>query len=151
MVEAEPAVPHDPAPQQSASGDGTPGAPTASADPAIQSDSESDPFAANASGSVEFSDGRVDARFGRKVRTVRPRLSLAAKYDLLGTPQPRMLVRLRIDGDGDVRYVEILRSSGSPSADQAVRVALYQWWVEPKKDRAGRPVGDVVEFPIVWR
>ena len=48
------------------------------------SDSESDPFAA-AKG-VIFRDGRVDVRMGRKVKTVRPKLSLADQYDLLAMP-----------------------------------------------------------------
>jgi TonB family protein len=144
---AHPTEAHD---EDAASGAGTPGSPAASADPAVQSDSESDPFSTRGN-QIAFSDGRVEVRFGRKVQTVRPRLSLAAKYDLLAMAFPRMLVRLRIDAAGEVRKVDIVRSSGSASADQAVKVALYQWRVEPKRDRAGRAIGDVVEFPIVWR
>ena len=121
----------------------------AAADPAIMSDSESDPFAHG--NSVEFRDGRVDVRFGRKVKTVRPRLSLAAKYDLLAMQFPRMVVRVHVDAGGEPRLVEIFKSSGSQSADQEVKVALYQWWFEPPKNLHGVAMADVVEFPIIWR
>ena len=60
-------------------------------------------------------------------------------------------VRVRVDTEGAVRQVDILKSSGSESADQAVKVALYQWWFEPKKDEAGNAIASVVTFPIVWR
>jgi TonB family protein len=123
------------------------GAPAA--DPAIMSDSESDPFARG--NSIEFHDGRVDVRFGRKVKTVRPRLSLAARYDLLTMQAPRMLVRIHVERSGDVRRVEIVKSTGSDSADEEVKVALYQWWFEPPKTNAGVALADVVEFPIIWR
>jgi TonB family protein len=120
------------------------------ADPAMMSDSESDPFA-HASGTIEFRDGRVDVRFGRKVKTVRPRLSLAAHYDLMAMQCPRMVVRLQVEASGAIRDVNIVTSSGSRSADQEVKVALYQWWIEPPKDKRGAALADVVEFPILWR
>jgi TonB family protein len=119
------------------------------ADPAIMSDSESDAFAKG--NAIEFKDGRVDVRFGRKVKTVRPRLSLAATYDLMAMEGPRMVVRVSVDPTGNVRLVNIVKSTGSESADQAVKVALYQWWFEPPKDKSGKALADVVEFPIVWR
>jgi TonB family protein len=114
------------------------------------SDSESDPFA-HASNSIEFRDGRVDVQFGRKVKTVRPRLSLAAKYDLLAMQYPRMLVRMHVEPSGNVRSVTIIKSTGSRTADQEVTVALYQWWIDPPTDKHGVALADVVEFPIIWR
>ena len=120
------------------------------ADPAIMSDSESDPFS-TAEHSVVIRDGRVDVKLGRKVKTVRPRLSLAAQYDLIAMQFPRIVVRVNVDAEGAVRKVEITRSSGSDGADQAVKVALYQWWFEPKRDAGGHATADVVEFPITWR
>ena len=121
-----------------------PGAPTPAADPAIPSDSESDPFTKNDQPAVEFRDGNVEARFGRKVRTVRPHLSLASRLDLMSMRFPRLVVRVHIHTDGAVRRVDIVKPSGSPSADQEVKVALYQWWFEPTDE-------NVVEFPITWR
>jgi TonB family protein len=120
------------------------------ADPAMMSDSESDPFA-HGTGEIEFRDGSVDVRFGRKVKTVRPRLSLAARYELLGMQYPRMVVRVQVEASGAVRNVDIVKSSGSRSADQEVKVALYQWWIEPPKNKRGVALADVVEFPILWR
>lgn len=114
------------------------------------SDSESDPFS-RSNASVTFRDGRVDVRFGRKVKTVRPRLSLAAQYDLFSMQFPRMVVRLSVDAAGQVRRVEIVKSTGSATADQDVKVALYQWWVEPAKGPAGVATADTIEFPITWR
>jgi TonB family protein len=133
-----------PAPKPAPLGDARAPA-AAAADPAVMSDSESDPFTANGTNAaVVFRDGRVDARFGRKVKTIRPHLSFSSQMDLLGMQFPRMRVRVHIHTDGTVRRVDIVRSSGSPAADQEVKVALYQWWFEPTKE-------EEVEFSIVWR
>jgi TonB family protein len=124
----------------------TAGVPLPAADPAVMSDSESDPFttATRPSDAVVFRDGRVEARFGRKVKTIRPHLSFSSQVDLMSMQFPRLVVRVHIHGDGSVRRVDIVKSSGSPSADQEVKVALYQWWFEPTRE-------NVVEFPIAWR
>lgn len=127
----------------------TAGSSLPAADPAVMSDSESDPFAPGKS--VEFKDGKVDARLGRKVKTVRPQLNLAARYDLQTTIDPSITVRLDIDAEGAVRKVEIVKSSGSIGADQAVENALYQWWFEPKRDEKGNAVPSQITFPIHWR
>jgi TonB family protein len=133
------------APAATPSRPGAPGAEVAAADPAVMSDSESDPFSKRTDDkAVVFRDGRVEARLGRKVKTIRPHLSFASQVDLMATQFPRLVVRVHIHADGSVRRVEIVKSSGSVSADQEVKVALYEWWFEPAKD-------DVVEFPIVWR
>ena len=120
------------------------------ADPAIMSDSESDPFS-RSDAAVMFRDGRMDVRLGRKVKTVRPRLSIAAEIDLFSMQFPRMVVRLSVDAAGQVRRVDIVRSTGSASADQEVKVALYQWWVEPARSPTGVATADTIEFPITWR
>jgi TonB family protein len=115
------------------------------ADPAVMSDSESDPFTKTKTAeTVVFKDGRVEARFGRKVKTIRPHLSFSSQMDLMSMQFPRLVVRVHIHTDGSVRRVDIIKSTGSPGADQEVKVALYQWWFEPTKETE-------VEFPIVWR
>jgi TonB family protein len=124
---------------------GTPGLPIPAADPAPPSDSESDAF--SKTGSVAVSSGKVEARLGRKVKTVRPRLSIAARYDLMGLNFPRLVLRAHVDPTGRVEKVDVVRSTGSTLVDHEVKLAVYQWWIEPKpavKD-------DVVEFGIVWR
>lgn len=126
---------------------GSPGVPRPAADPAVMSDSESDPFVAardKADDAVVIRDGRVDVRLGRKVKTIRPHLSFSSRMDLMSMQFPRLVARVHIHLDGSVRRVEIVKSTGSPAADQEVKVALYQWWFEPTKE-------DVVEFPITWR
>jgi TonB family protein len=126
---------------------GTAGAALPAADPAVMSDSESDPFTTTTtrpSDAVLFRDGRVEARFGRKVKTIRPHLSFASQVDLMSMQYPRLVVRVHIHSDGSVRRVDIVKSSGSSSADQEVKVALYQWWFEPTRE-------SVMEFPIEWR
>jgi hypothetical protein len=35
--------------------------------------------------------------------------------------------------------------------DQPCRVAMYDWWFEPKKDAAGKAVPDVFRFTISFR
>lgn len=134
--------PPTPAAGEEAPGTAVSAAPAA--DPALMSDSESDPFTKRSGPVVEFRDGRVVARFGRKVKTVRPHLSLASRLDLMGMQFPRLIVRVSIHIDGSVRRVDIVKSSGSSSADQEVKVALYRWWFEPMRE-------NVVEFPIAWR
>ena len=44
--------------------------------------------------------------------------------------------------------VQVLKSSGSRDIDQACKVAAYQWWLEPTKDKSGKPIKDVVPFTI---
>ncbi len=118
------------------------------ADPAQLSDSESDAF--SVLGGAEFRDGEMNARFGRAVRSVRPRLSFAAQLDLLSMTTRRLVLRIAIDHTGKVTAVDILRSSGSHQVDQPVKVAMYEWWFEPAKGPDGRPIEDRFVFPISW-
>ncbi len=119
------------------------------ADPAPQGDSESDPFKKN--GSFEFRNGELIARFGRKVKTVRPRLTIAGQMDLIGKASRTVILKVKIDEHGKVRLVEVARSSGSNEVDQPCRVAVYQWEFEPSRNAAGDPVPDVLMIPIVFR
>lgn len=120
-----------------------------SADPAPMSDSESDPFS-NA-GSATFSQGRVEARYGRKVKTVRPRLSFAAQADLFGLQYPIVILKVKIDDTGKVTSVDILKSSGSNEVDLACQMALYDWWIEPPRDAGGHPRPDVMVWRLDWQ
>jgi TonB family protein len=140
--------PAPPQPQAQSAGGGKPGPAVAAADPAPQSDSESDPF--SKSGAVKFKRGSTDIQFGRKHKIVRPRLGLAGEADMLNLRQPITLVlALTLDETGKVISVTVIKSSGSNNVDQACKVAAYQWWLEPTKDKAtGKPVKDVVPFVI---
>lgn len=125
-----------------------PGSSVPAADPAPMSESESDPF--SKTGGVDFRGGKMDARFGRAFKSVRPRLTLAAELDLMGLKSPRIVLKIAIDDDGKVTKVDVLRSTGSKLVDQPVTVAMYQWWFEPAKDGSGKSIADELVFPIAW-
>lgn len=129
---------------------GRPGAPVPSADPAPQGESESDPFATV--GGVEFRAGKTNVQFGRKHRITRPRINLAGIVDSLSLLNIDVVLQLRLDASGNVDRVRILKSSGSPSIDQACRLAAYEWWFEPMKDAAGKTTaGETFPFGIHFR
>jgi TonB family protein len=125
-----------------------PGESRPAADPAPPSDSEVDPF--STLGTAEFSTGRLDVRFGRKVKTRRPKIGLAGKIDLFQGRGARVVLKISVDATGKVTDVGIIKSSGSNEIDQPCRVAVYDWWFEPKRDAAGNAVADDFQFTIVW-
>jgi TonB family protein len=92
----------------------------------------------------------VNVRFGRKVRLVRPRLSLAGEYDTWTADGAiRVVVGVHIDETGAVTEVEILRSSGSNEIDLPCQRAVQQWWIEPAKDKNGKPRPDVIVVTLL--
>jgi TonB family protein len=119
------------------------------ADPAPKSDSEVDAF--SVLGSADFRAGRVTVRAGRQVKTRRPRIKLAGIIDLSATETPQVILKVAVDETGKVTDVEVLKSSGSNEIDQPCRVAMYDWWFEPKKDTDGHAVPDVFQFTISFR
>jgi len=125
---------------------GMPGPRAPAADPAPMTDSESDAFSPTVD--VEIRAGSVEPKLGRHVKTIRPHLSLAAQIDLLGMQYPKMRLRVRLEPDGKVAKVDIVQSSHSETADQEVKVAVYQWQFEPRP-KPGQ--ADIVEFEINWR
>ena len=135
------AVPPQPAPRQPATGSG--------ADPAPQSDSESDAF--SVLGSAQFRGGRVLVRSGRQVKTRRPKIGLAGMVDLAERSSAQVVLKVSVDAAGKVTDVQVAKSSGSNEIDQPCRVAMYDWWFEPKKDAAGRAVADRFQFTISFR
>jgi TonB family protein len=137
------AVPQAPAPPSPP----TPVAQTAaSADPAPKSDSEVDPF--STIGSVEFREGTLEVRTGRQVKPRRPKLGLAGVVSVFELRGPRVVLDVTIDATGKVTGAEIVKSSGKVEIDQPTRVAMYDWWFEPKRDPSGNPVPDRFRFEI---
>jgi TonB family protein len=122
---------------------------SASADPAQKSDSESDPFASI--GSVEFRESALAVRSGRQIKPRRPKLGLAGKVSLFELQTAKVVLAVSVDATGKVTSAEIVKSSGKVDIDQPTRVAMYEWWFEPKRDAAGRPVPDRFQFTINWR
>jgi TonB family protein len=68
--------------------------------------------------------------------------------DLYQRKTAQITLRVSTDAAGKVTGVEVLRSSGSNEIDQPCRVAMYEWWFEPKKDSLGNPVPDTFNFTI---
>jgi TonB family protein len=127
---------------------GAPGPPVPPADPAADTGLESDPFSKIPG--IEFRNGKVEARSGRQVKPVRPRLTEAAYRDLLALEFPTVLMKVRIDATGKVQDVKVLRGSGSEAVDMPVYRAMWQWWFEPPKDKQGQPQSDVQLVAIHW-
>jgi TonB family protein len=135
------AMPPRPAPAQAAAGSG--------ADPAPQSDSESDAF--SVLGSAQFRTGRVVVRSGRQVKTRRPKIGLAGMVDLAEHSAVQVVLKVSVDATGKVTDVQVAKSSGSNEIDQPCRVAMYDWWFEPKTDAAGHAQPDKFQFTISFR
>jgi TonB family protein len=112
-------------------------------------DSDSDAF--STVGAAEFRPGRVVSRFGRKVKTVRPKLSLAGQYDLLSVQSPSVILRVRVDETGRVREVKVVKSSGSNEIDQPCQLAMYEWWFEPPRNKEGKPQPSEMLWTLSWR
>ncbi|MDB5320361.1 MAG: hypothetical protein JWN40_1992 [Phycisphaerales bacterium] len=127
---------------------GAPGPPVAAADPAPDTGFESDPFAKIPG--VEFKSGKVEARSGRQIKPIRPRLTEAGMRDLLSQQFPTVLAKVHIDKTGKVVDVHIVRGSGSEAVDMPVYRALWGWWFEPPTDKKGNPLEDVQLVAIHW-
>ncbi|HWB55084.1 MAG TPA: hypothetical protein VG722_12860 [Tepidisphaeraceae bacterium] len=121
----------------------------ASDGPGQQSESESDAF--SVVGSAVYHEGEVEARFGRKVRTVRPYLSFAAQMELMNLVDPSIQFVIHADATGKPTDVEVIRSSCSNLVNQPVKLAMYDWWFEPPKNRQGKPMPDVMVWTISFR
>jgi TonB family protein len=124
--------PKPPAPQTSSSV----GAPTSPADPAPQSDTESDPF--TVVGGANFRPGGTKAQLGREHRLTYPRVGLSGLVDGVQIGRTRLVLQITIDQTGNVKSASIFKSSGSDSIDQACRTTAYEWWFEPQKGKNGQ-------------
>jgi TonB family protein len=145
--QSQPAQQSQPTANTSPTATGKPGPAKPAADPAPQSDTDSDPFTTK--GSVKFKQGSTEVQFGRKHTIVHPQFGLGAQTDLLQLRQPVVLIlALHLDETGSVRHVDILQSSGSDNIDEACKTAAYQWKLEPTKDKNGKPIKDVIPFTI---
>lgn len=119
---------------------GRPGAPTPAADPAPDTGSEWSGAAQIPS--VEYRNGKVEARNGRQVKHIRPRFTEAGRRDLLALQFPTILLKVKIDASGKVIDVAIIRGTGSEAIDMPVYRALWGWYFEPPKDKNGNPIPD---------
>jgi len=126
---------------------GAPGVAAPSADVAPQTDSEVDPF--TKLGAVTFRPGKADVKFGRKIKTTRPRLLLAGQWASVTLKSRTVQVAIRINDTGKVTNVDVLRGSGTNDIDLPIQRAIYDWWIEPLKDKTGTiPTSDLVFMEI---
>jgi TonB family protein len=140
-----PPAPTAAAPSAPAARGASPPSPGSGADPAPMSDSESDAF--SVLGSARFVNGELRVRAGRKVRSRRPKIGVAGQFDAIYA-RLEVTLRVAVDKTGKVTAVDVAKSSGSNEIDQPCRVSMYDWWFEPKKDKAGVAVPDVFLFTI---
>jgi TonB family protein len=106
-----------------------------------KSDSDFDPVTKD--DNFFFRDGKVVARDGRKVKTVRPHISEAGAMAIESMEQAICTVAFKIDETGKVVDVNILRSSGSNLIDHPIYLAAWKWEFEPLRDREGHAIPDV--------
>ena len=134
---------------QAAEGDGKQrGVPMAAGNPLPQSESDSDPFS-RISGNITVPRvGRLSPRLGRKVKTTRPQVNIAGELDLFALNNPTVVLEVHIAPTGKVTDVKVAHTSGSNAIDEPTRVAVYDWWFEPAKDKRGKPVSDVIFFTV---
>lgn len=114
-----------------------------------QSESESDPFSKTAT--FIYRNGKVEARDGRKVKTVRPKLTEAGIQAVIAMEEPLVVLAVKIDDQGKVTGVDYVRKSGSNEVDLPTYLAAWKWEFEPSKDKAGNPKADAFVIPFVWR
>jgi len=121
---------------------GPPGPPDASDQSVPASDKESDPF--SDTNTFHFVNGKVSARNGRWVKTVKPHITEAGWTDAVKLADPSVTFLATVDEQGNVTSVVRYRSSGSDNIDLPCEEALNQWKIEPAKDKDGKPIKDVV-------
>jgi TonB family protein len=114
-----------------------------------KSESESDPF--STAPTFTFRNGKVEARDGRKVKTVRPKLTEAGIQAVISMEDPRVILGVKIDEEGKVTGVEYIQKSGSNEVDLPTYLAVWKWEFEPSKDKDGHPKPDALVIPFVWR
>ena len=143
-----PATPVAVAKPQPNPGDGRmPGTPQPAGEPLPQSESDSDPFS-RISANLKFRNGKLVERWGRLVKTTRPQVNIAGIIDAWTLNNPTVVLEVHISATGKVTDVKVAHSSGSNQIDQPTREAVYDWWFEPAKNRAGKPVADVIFFTV---
>ena len=81
---------------------------------------------------------RVEVRFGRQIRTTRPRLTVSARLDLRQLGFPTVVMRVETNARGDVISAEIHRSSGSGEVDLNWAREHHDLWVAEEERKLGR-------------
>jgi TonB family protein len=129
---------------------GNPGPTAASPYAAPLGVSDSDPYSKIPT--VDMRYGKVEARLGRKIiRTVRPQLGLAGEIDVATSISPVVTLAAKIDEEGRVTDVSVVRSSGSENIDTPCERAVEQWIFQPTVDpKTGKGVPDMIIFSLIF-
>lgn len=148
VASIEPVRPIEPTPQAATSGGGSPGRGPAG-EAGNKSESESDAFSDRPT--VMFRNGRVVARDGRHVKSVKPKLTEAGRLALATMEEPVIIIKVKIDEHGHVTDADYLRKSGIAEVDQPHLRAAYDWEFDPTLDATGKPVKDTQIIDFVWQ
>jgi hypothetical protein len=114
-----------------------------------KSESESDPFVTRPT--FTWHNGKLEARDGRKVKTVRPKLTDAGEVAVATLESPMVSFVVSIDDAGKVIGVDYLHHSGSNEIDLPAYRAMFEWEFEPTKDKRGVAVPDAVIVTLRWQ
>lgn len=104
------------------------------------SDTESVAFAK--APSLMFVAGHLEGRKGLRVQTKEPRYHDSSEVDMESLGYPRTLLGVKVDADGNVLDVTVLESSGSTNIDLDRKRAVWDWILEPEKDKDGHVTDD---------
>jgi len=99
---------------------------------------------------IVWSDGKVEARAGRKVKSVRPKLTTSGLVALREMEKPVIVLAVHIDETGTVTAVDYVQKSNIAEVDLPHYRAAFDWWIEPSKDKNGNPISDILLIPFVW-
>jgi hypothetical protein len=87
-----------------------------------------------------FRNGKLEGRKGLKVTTKQVRFTAVSEREWFALGYPRTVFGVRVDDKGIPQNVIVLESSGSNYVDDDRKQSLYEWTLEPEKDKDGKVV-----------
>ena len=90
-----------------------------------------------------FKNGKLEGRKGLKVTTTQVRLNAVSERELFSLGFPRTLFAVIVDESGKIKRVDVKEKSGSDFADQDRENAIWNWTLEPEKDKDGKVINDL--------
>jgi hypothetical protein len=147
MARASPATPKTPPQQPQPQTFASPGHGRAG-EVGTLSDSESDEFSDQTP--IVYRNGKVEAREGLKVRSVKPKLTAAGEEALAAMDVPVIIIKVNVDEQGNVTDADYIRRSHIAEVDLPHMRAAYEWHFEPTRDKSGRPHRDSHIIAFNW-
>jgi TonB family protein len=127
-----------------------PGQSTRDGDGGIAGQAESDAFSSQ-NPDVVFINGFVRAGNGRVKKSYRVYLNDAAYFALMAMKDPSVVMKARLDPQGKVIDVSVIKSSGSNDVDLPSQLDLRKWEFEPAHDASGQAIADEIVIRFSWR